>query len=275
MLALLVVLLVAAALCGRLGMWQLDRARAQGEARAQQQLREVEGEPPVSLATLLQPQSPFPGELVGRQVVVDGFFDGEELLVPGRVLEGRTGYLVLTPLRVATDGDPVLAVVRGWVPDRASADALDPAPTGTVQVTGYLQSGEAGVASDPRPGEVEAVSPGELVNRWGGPIYSAYLVLNAVTPPQDADVSVLPAPALMGQPGAGTGPLNLQNLAYALQWWIFAAFALVVWARVVRDETRAAAEEALEALEADDDAAGGDGDALSRARSAADADATP
>jgi DNA-binding transcriptional regulator of glucitol operon len=32
---------------------------------------------------------------------------------------------------------------------------------------------------------------------------------------------------------------SLQNFGYAIQWWAFTAFALVMWARIVRDRGRA------------------------------------
>ncbi|HEY3437913.1 MAG TPA: SURF1 family protein [Actinotalea sp.] len=258
MVLLLVLLLVAAAVCARLGAWQLDRAKAQGQAQEQVRQRQVESQPAVPLDELLKPQTSFPGELVGRRVDVSGAFEPDQVLVPGRALGDRTGYLVVTPLRVggasgggagdaasaagAGDGGDgaVLAVVRGWVPDRAAADALAPAPEGTVAVTGFLQAGEAGSAVDLPPGEVGAISPGALVNRWGGPIYSAYLVLSTVSPGQDPALALLPAPSLISDSG-GSG-LNLQNLAYALQWWIFGGFALLLWGRIVRDETRAQRE---------------------------------
>jgi len=35
-----------------------------------------------------------------------------------------------------------------------------------------------------------------------------------------------------------------RNAAYAVQWWIFAAFTLWMWGRTVRDETRRARAEA-------------------------------
>lgn len=31
---------------------------------------------------------------------------------------------------------------------------------------------------------------------------------------------------------------SLQNFAYALQWWLFSAFAVWMWARVLRDRAR-------------------------------------
>ena len=236
MLVVLVLLLGAAAVCGRLGVWQLDRAQARGEASTQ---AEVAGRAAaVELATVLAPQATFPGDLVGREVVASGVFGAQELLVAGRTLDGATGYLVLTPLRVDATDDPVLPVVRGWVPDLATARALAPAPAGTVVVTGYLQSGEAGGDGGLPAGQVDAVSPAELVNAWGGPIYSGYLVRTDLEPPQDDALALLPAPTVPG------GGLNLQNLAYALQWWIFGGFALALWVRLVRDETRDRAQDA-------------------------------
>ena len=237
MLLLLLLLLGAAAVCARLGVWQLDRAQERGEVNARAAASAASQAPADPLSDVLEPQTGFSGDLVGRKVTTAGSFGAEELLVSGRVRDGVTGYLVLTPLRVRAPGEPVLAVVRGWVADPQAARALDPAPGGTVQVTGYLQSGEAGGDGGLPEGQVDAVSPAELVNRWGGPIYSGYLVLAEVEPAQDAGLALLPPPTVPG------GGLNLQNLAYALQWWIFGGFAVLLWARMVRDETRASIEE--------------------------------
>jgi cytochrome oxidase assembly protein ShyY1 len=43
------------------------------------------------------------------------------------------------------------------------------------------------------------------------------------------------APALV-PPSTGAGGLALQNLSYALQWWLFSAFGIFFWWRVVRDD---------------------------------------
>lgn len=292
MLLLLVVLLGAAAVCGRLGVWQLDRAELRGDAAASERRAELAAAPADPLADVLEPQTSFRAELVGQRVAVTGTYEADELLVPGRALDGRTGHLVLTPLRVDAPGSPVLAVVRGWVADRDDAAAA-PAPSGPVRVTGYLQVGEAAGGSPgdgtsgAAPDEVEAISPAELVNRWGGPTYSGYLVLQESDPAQGDALATLPPPTLAG------GGLNLQNLAYALQWWLFGGFAVLLWARLVRDETRAAREELAEADDvarnADDPAtqvpaeagepAGPGRDetatAPTRVRSGAEADASP
>lgn len=221
MIGLLVLLLAIAAVCGRLGMWQLDRAQQRAAQSA-----DHERVAAVDLSDVLAPQQALSGDLVGTTVVVDGTFGADQVLVAGRELDGRTGHLVVTPL-VLADG-AVLAVVRGWVAEPADAAAF-PAPAGVVQVRGRLAAGEAARGTG---GEVTAVSPAELVNRWGGPIYSAYLVLEQVEPAQ-GDLTLLPEPA------AGPG-LDLQNLAYALQWWIFGGLAVLLWLRMVRDEARSA-----------------------------------
>nr|BFF18892.1 hypothetical protein GCM10025730_24130 [Promicromonospora thailandica] len=41
----------------------------------------------------------------------------------------------------------------------------------------------------------------------------------------------LPRPTIDGGTGA-----NLQNIFYALQWWVFGGFAVLLWVRLVRDE---------------------------------------
>jgi len=227
MLVLLVVMLAAAAACSWLGSWQLDRAQVHGAANAGRRTAELAAAPAVPLDEVLAPQTTFRGDLVGRKVMVTGTYDAAgQLLVTGRAHDGTTGLLVLTPLRT-TDG-AVLPVVRGWVADPADVDVPPSAP---VEVTGYLQSSEqagTGVAD----GRTDAISSAELLNSWGGPIYTGYLVVASSDPAQAETVTILDPPTM---PGAG---LNIQNLAYAAQWWIFGGFAVLLWLRLVRDEAR-------------------------------------
>jgi cytochrome oxidase assembly protein ShyY1 len=252
MLALLLLLLGAAAVCGRLGVWQLDRAEIRGASATAQRLAAQEAVAPVGLGDVLAPQTAFSGELVGRRVVARGVYDAAgQVIVVNRALDGRTGYLVLTPLSVTDDrpdlaagsaspavaaqvpaGTPVLPVVRGWVavPDDAAALAV---PAGEVTVTAWLQSSEASGRADLPEGQVDAISSAALLNRWGGPIWTGYAVLTASDPNQGDALTLLPAPVR-----SGTG-LNLQNLAYAAQWWIFGGFAIFLWLRMVRDEATA------------------------------------
>ncbi|MBD5786837.1 SURF1 family protein [Cellulosimicrobium terreum] len=247
MIGLLLVFLLAAAVCARLGVWQLDRAQQRADLAAEHAAAETASAGPEALGVLLPPQTTFPGELVGRQAWVEGEYDAAgQLLVAGRSLDGEQGYLVLTPLQVSDDGTggaswadlsgpPVLPVVRGWVPTPDDASALE-VPDDVVRLTGYLQASEAAGEEMLPPGQTDAIATGELVNAWGGPIYSGYLVLVSSDPPQPAAQDGGPAPLPRPTIEGGTG-LNLQNLFYALQWWVFGGFAVLLWLRLVRDES--------------------------------------
>ena len=261
MLVLLLVLLAAATGCARLGVWQLDRAVQRGEQVARHEATAAQAALPEGIGDVLAPQESFRSELVGRVAQVTGTYEQEgQLLVSGRVVNGRTGYLVLTPLRVTnaagtagwSGAAPVLPVVRGWVADPADAELLA-VPAGPVTVSGFLQvsegSGSGGAGGAPA-GQTDAISSAELVNSWQGPIYSGYLVLDQTDPPQPAGL-VLLGPPTLGTEGGGTW--NLQNLSYAVQWWLFAAFAVLLWIRLVRDEAAGDADD-------DDGDSGADGD---------------
>ncbi|MFC8192753.1 SURF1 family protein [Cellulomonas sp. NPDC057328] len=251
MLGLLVLLLAAAAVCGRLGAWQLERAEVRGAAAEERRAAEVAEADPVPLADVLVPGASVTGEMVARKVVVTGTWEPGTLLVEGRAHDGATeGALVLTPLRVdgagaeeqgagagqpgaggqAADahatGGTLLPVVRGWTP---GTEPVADVPAGPVTVVGWLQGGEeAGAAVV--DGRTDAISPAQLVHVWGAPVYTGYLVVASVEPADPADLELLAPPTR-----AGTG-LNIQNLAYAAQWWIFGLFAVGLWWRLVRDE---------------------------------------
>jgi len=240
MIGLLLLFLAVAAGCGLLGAWQLDRAREDAPADA---------EVPVALplGDVLAPQEPFRGDLVGRPVVVEGTFGADQVAVTGRLLDGVPGRWAVAPFTVSDTG-AVLVVVRGWAPE---GGALPEVPDGVVTLRGRLEAGEAATSS-----EITSVSPAQLVNRWGGPIYSGFLVQD--TPPPGLEP--IPAPA----PAQGW---DLQNLAYAAQWWIFGGAAVLLWLRMVRDEARdRAAAAAVDGPAVDGPAvAGGLGDAVSPA----------
>jgi cytochrome oxidase assembly protein ShyY1 len=237
----------------RLGEWQLDRARQKGE---QDRIKAAQAQPPVPLSSLLAPRTAFPESAADRRVRVQGSWDGaRQLLVPGRRLGDATGLWVLTPLRLA-DGSGV-PVVRGWVPKAGDA-AADPKalPAGPVDLTGVLQPSEA--VADLDPGDASGVPPGQvalaaaplLVQHWPYPLVTGYVVQTAATPVPAA------APALV-PPSTGEGGLALQNLSYAFQWWLFSAFGIFFWWRVVRDDHHGRLRPAAETDQIDEPDDGG------------------
>jgi surfeit locus 1 family protein len=227
-LGLLALMLAAATAFAALGHWQLDRSR--------EHARPAPTERVVPLATVLAPASPFTGKADAQRVSVTGqYVASDTVLVPGRELAGRAGSWVVTALRVGPDGAAgsggLLPVVRGWLP--AGQDPPPP-PAGAVPLTGRLQVSEEphGVGAD---GRLRAVSSADLVNLWQPPLYTGFLLAGAAQPP----LTAVPSPAPHRQ-------LDLQNLSYAFQWWLFAVFAVLFWVKIVRDRHRAELEDRAE-----------------------------
>lgn len=261
MIGIFVLLLAAALVCVRLGAWQLDRAALRGASEAAEAHAERLAGDPVPLEDVLRAQTSFTTAELARPVVVTGsFVPDQQLLVPGRSVDGEDAVLVVTALRVGEgpDAGAMLPVLRGWVPadaistDGGAAAPVDAAtarllevPTGEHRVTGHLGGSEAGDPAALPTGMTGAISTAALANVWGGPTFSGYLVEFS----ERADGSRPPAgptglPYASPPTPAVEAGLNLQNLAYAVEWVIFGGFALFIWWRMVRDEVRYRREDA-------------------------------
>ncbi len=160
----------------------------------------------------------------GRTVVVAGQYRADQqLLVP---LPGATGaYRVLTALELS-DGS-VLPVVRGVVRgDLVAVEAPTP-PAAALTQTGVLLPSEEAAADVPPTGQLNSVRVPALAQLWPQPLIDGYLVLSA----PDAEAQGLEPVPLVLPEGQG----RLRNGAYAVQWWIFAAFAVLMAAKIARD----------------------------------------
>jgi len=226
-LGLLGLVLVICAAFVWLGHWQLGVAESSAHREAVELARSRE---PAELTTLLEPHQPFRADLSSRPFNATGHYDATgQLLVPGRRLEGRPGLWVLTPFVLDRSG-ATLPVVRGFVTDAGSAP---PPPAGTLTITGGLAPGES-PAPDPAPsGQIGSVDLSQLVNTWPGELYNAFAFLESQSPATASTLTTVPTP--VGETG-----VQWRNAAYAVQWWVFAAFALWMWGRMVRDESRTA-----------------------------------
>ncbi|MCG5216189.1 SURF1 family protein [Streptosporangium sp. KLBMP 9127] len=208
-----------------LGRWQLGVFEDSGAPRA------ARDPAPVGVTTLSEPGRHLTADAVSRRVTAEGTFDADrQVLVTGR--DG--GFWVLAPLDLA-DGT-ALPVVRGWV-----AQAGDPAtvPGGKVAVAGRLRPSEQvdSVRRDVRrlpDGQLLSISTAELVNVWQGKrLRDGYVVASAQTP-----APAVPLKAVAAEAPREEGPFNWRNLAYALNWWLFGAFAVFMWFHFVRDAVR-------------------------------------
>lgn len=222
--------------CLFMGSWQLGRFedRVESHREAGQRPAEAAREKPAPLDELL----PVDKNTSGRQATATGRY-GEQFLVPGRKLDGRTGSYVLTLLR--TDGGRALPVVRGWLPQGGSAPA---APDGVVTVAGALQASEttgtdgAHTAGGLPRGQLGMISAASLVNLVPDDVYDAWVTL------EKADSGLTAVPAAAPQ-NSGLDLKAFQNLGYTGEWFVFAGFVLFMWFRLVRREAEAVRDREL------------------------------
>lgn len=203
-----------AAVMAVLGVWQLDVFRAQGLKVAQAR----SAASPVSLLEAA-PAGSVVRDAYGKSVTLQGrYLPDTQLLLP---VDGRPGQVrVLTALRQA-DGS-VVPVVRGL----AAEDVVPSPPAGLADQVGVLlpsdQAADTQQAGPPRTVRVPA-----LAQRWPGPLIGGYVTLAA----GDARAHGLePAPVQLPEARG-----RLRNGAYALQWWVFAAFAVGMAVKIARD----------------------------------------
>jgi len=205
----LVIGLATAALCARLGVWQLHRLAERRAWNAEVERRLAE--PPLVLRSGLT--SVVPDSLQYRQVEAAGVFAfGDQRTEPNRSLRGTPGVFVITPLRFS-DGTGVL-VQRGftYAPDGMTADLPSLTEPESTVVRGILLA----------PLGRHAVHPESLA--VGYPLFP--LMIRRTEPPagRPERMATIPLPAL------DEGP----HLSYAVQWFAFALIALVGGALLAR-----------------------------------------
>jgi cytochrome oxidase assembly protein ShyY1 len=221
--------------CFYLGLWQWHR-HVEQRTKVDAIARNYGAAPVVFTPSLVE--RGLSQERQWTRVTVTGTYaGGADLLVRNRTLDQTVGFEVLSPFR--TDGVTLL-VDRGWVPNAQDAETsppADPPPTGRVEVTGWLRTGEVSLGRDlPRP-QLASINVADA--RAQTPALSevdAYLVLGSQSPAAregDHPVRVLP------RPEEDLGP----HQAYAYQWWLFMPGGLAFVLFAIRREARAEQEE--------------------------------
>jgi len=226
--------LAATVVAVALGFWQLSAWEAQREAEA----RDLTSLEPVPLERVLGPDDPFPSSAVGRPVELQGtWLPGSTFYVTDRDLDGGAGFWAVTPVAVceepaACPTSSALLVVRGWTADPAAAP---PAPEGEVMLGGWLQPPEGSGVPDPDPEDdrLPELRIADAIQRVDQDLYGAYLVAEEAQPGEAMRGLEPVTPESLPKPGSSTG---LRNLFYAIEWWVFGAFALFVWWRWAKDE---------------------------------------
>ena len=227
---LLLAVLAVAALCVRLGFWQVSRWH---EKRALNvALRAALAAPPVPVESGAVPLD----SVRGRKVVVRGRYDEtRQVLLSARASAGSPGVDVVTPL-VLAGGTTVILVDRGWLyaPDAATAQPEACSEPGDRVVLGFAEPLRRGAGGAP----IRRLASDSTT------LYSArWLDLDSLAgrfPYSLAPYAIrqLPGPGLPDKP-LRRAPLSLNEVmhaSYAIQWFLFAAILLggsaaLAWSR--------------------------------------------
>ena len=214
----LVALIVFVAVSIVLGRWQWDRTQ---DILAAERASAAE---PISLVELIEDDGTWDNADIGRKVILEGQFTDDELLVSNREYQGDAGTWTIT--RFQLDDRRSIAVVRGWLPTDVTSPPIRQDPT---RIEGVLHPNEAFYegANETRVVTVDAAA---LANEWDLDLIDGYVMLQQLDPillAADAPAPVIVPPTVQ----VGDVAFPLQNFFYAIQWWIFAAFAIFVYGR--------------------------------------------
>jgi surfeit locus 1 family protein len=222
-----------AAVCVRLGFWQLDRLDQRRERNAaiigaaSLPALELSGD---SLGALMR----NPDGYHYRRVKVRGeYLPAGDFLLRGRAMDGRPGVHLVTPLRIAGT-DTAILVLRGWIPanDAATADPRPYAAPGAREVEGIVQTISTAGGPIPLPETVngatvatyQRIDPKAVQTATPYPLVPAYLQIlpTPAAPPPPRAADSVPALRRVPLPPLDEGP----HLGYAIQWFGFAAVAI-------------------------------------------------
>lgn len=212
----IVISVALAALFIRLGIWQLDRLAWRRALNAE--VAAHFSAPPVPVDSLPRDSA----AMRYRRVTLSGTFDyANEVVITQRIRGGSPGVHLLTPLRV-TGRDSAYLVNRGWVysPDGKDIDRRKWREPDTASVLAFAlpaptsDSTAAGVTS---PKVMRSLDFDVVQRGMPYPVKRVQLVqLGDTSPPAGIPPRLIPPP-----------PSEGSHQSYAMQWFSFAAIALI------------------------------------------------
>ena len=217
-----------AGVCGWLGDWQMDRRDA---VRADTAV--VEGNydaDPVPYSEVKQHFTEYDSSVEWLPVEMTGTYDiDNQRIVRNRPLNGRPGYEVVVPLRMA-DGTAV-AVNRGWLPigndEAGRPDAIPAPPAGEVTVVARIRPGEPTLDRSAPEGQLPSIDLGAYQEELDYPLEQGSYGAMAQEDPAPAEV-----PEALGKPEVDEG----LHLSYGLQWYAFGLLMFVGLGYAARQE---------------------------------------
>ncbi|HLB36162.1 MAG TPA: SURF1 family protein [Gemmatimonadales bacterium] len=228
---------LAAAVCVRLGFWQVSRLHQRQAVRAMVEARQRQPELEVTALTAFRAVTlGIEDSLAYRPAVARGVFDfSRQVVVVARSVDEVPAVYVVTPLQLA--GGSAILVERGWVPspDAYTVPLDSLGEPDSAQVAGILlritASREFPLPDSTWPVPVPVADPDRLAGRF------PYRLLPWVLRRSQPGGPAAPAPPALRPiplPVIDNGP----HLSYAIQWFAFATIALVGSAALFRREKR-------------------------------------
>src|SRR5438128_3645445 len=204
-----------------LGNWQ--RHRAAEKAALQTQYEAMRTQPAEPLGRVLGLALEHPESLRYRTLRADGEYDAaHQIYLDNRVHQGRPGYEIITPFKLAGERFSVL-VDRGWIAQGASRAELPAAaaPAGRREIRGRVNLPPARyleLASPAQHGPLwENLDLARVSTHFGLPLLPLVLELE-----DDSDGMLVRA---WQPPNFG----REQHLSYMVQWYSLAALTLVLY----------------------------------------------
>lgn len=215
---LILLAVVIAAVCVRLGLWQLARLHERQSINASLARRAIAGAVPVSGLPTDTANAHY------RRVSVQGEYDyANEIVLTLRSRSGSPGVNIVTPVKLPSTDTAVL-VVRGWVysPNGMTVDLTrwrEPTQlNGSGFVETYPPSRKGANASPSHHNAYRWLDRADLEKRFNYPLKPYYVVLTSHSADTTSDT-----PPRLGVPPMDEGP----HKSYAIQWFSFAAISII------------------------------------------------
>lgn len=238
MLSATLFMLLALSATAALGAWQYSNSQREDI------IDQVLAADPVEIGSIHTLGEYVPESRYGQLVKLTGFLDCRQDVIV-TTIESQPDWQVC-PLQLNDTTKVAIVVSAGGVTDFfmevSLVGRLQPAQD-TSQLSALYEPTDS----------VEFMNTDELVLRWRSDVLDGYVVASTIT--TEAGQSLVNKPVL-GRAALVLPPvgIELRNLFYAWQWWIFAGFAVFLWAKFVRDEWLSQSIEASQSMAHRDDA---------------------
>ena len=231
--------LAIAAVFALLGQWQLERTFTEVEPEDKSQL-------PLVLIDSEKPGAPLTAIAANKRVKAELMLDTQNVFIVANRLQRTNdevvpGYWVIANAGVLledSDSTASLSVGIGFAESLSLAETARAELMQSIQAQAFLEQtgrylqteGPVALTDPAKPYLLESFSLAQLVNLYrgaGAQSLAGFMVL-------DSDPGFGLETIVIAPPEAGT-QVNWPTLFYALEWALFAGFAVFLWWRLVED----------------------------------------